>query len=301
MPKGSVFETHKYTIDFPADLWNRLAQVVGYGNIKDYIVHTLNQSLDNRLIQALVLCGGVGTRFRPLTISMPAVMLPIGYKPVLEYPLSLLRRYNIREVILSVGYLSEYVSKYFGRGTRVGLNITYVVESEPLDTGGAVNSARELLGSRRFLVLNGDVITSAMIPELIREHEENVKNGAVATILLALRHDDVSEFGHCAYDSKSRRITSFVEKPSPPAAIGKGYVNGGIYVFEPTIFDRYIPGDVIALETQVISLEKQVFPLMAEEEVLYGHVQEDIYWKDAGRPRDYESCWSDFTNGRLDF
>ena len=287
-------KTHKYTIDFPEDLWQRLAQEVGYGNIKDFIIRNIRQSLENRLIMGVVLCGGAGTRFRPLTITTPAVMLPIGYKPVLDFPLSLLRKHNIRDVILSVGYLSDHISKYYGSGENLGINISYVAETVPLDTGGAVKNARELLGSRRFLVLNGDVITNARIDNLIAEHQENVEKGAIATILLSERHDDVSEFGHCIYNPSSRKITSFVEKPSPPAPVGKGYVNGGIYIFESLVFDEYIPGDVI-------SLENQVFPFMAEEEVLYGHVQEDIYWKDAGRPKDYEEAWADYINGRLEF
>lgn len=106
-------------------------------------------------MQAVILAGGLGTRLRPLTESVPKPMVPVAGRPYLEHQIELLRRQGIEDVVLLTGYLGEQIEKHFGDGWKHGVRIRYSREREPLGTGGALVNAMPLLQDR-FLVLNGD-------------------------------------------------------------------------------------------------------------------------------------------------
>ncbi|MCJ7509172.1 MAG: sugar phosphate nucleotidyltransferase, partial [candidate division Zixibacteria bacterium] len=106
-------------------------------------------------MQALILCGGLGKRLRPLTRKIPKSMLPVAGKPFLEYLIKLLKQNGIKEIILCTGYLHNKLKDYFGDGEKFGVNIQYSREHFPLGTGGAIKNAEKLIKSR-FFVLNGD-------------------------------------------------------------------------------------------------------------------------------------------------
>ncbi|HVX66317.1 MAG TPA: nucleotidyltransferase family protein [Bryobacteraceae bacterium] len=106
-------------------------------------------------LQAVILAGGLGTRLRPITETVPKPMVPVAGRPYLEYQIDWLRKLEITNVVLLVGYLAEQVEGYFGDGRRFGVTIAYSREPRPLGTGGALKLALPLL-AESFLVLNGD-------------------------------------------------------------------------------------------------------------------------------------------------
>ncbi len=87
-------------------------------------------------MQAVILAGGLGTRLRPVTVTIPKPMVPVAGAPYLEHQLRLLAEQKIRDVLVLTGYLGEQVEEYFGDGARLGLRMTYSREPSPLGTGG---------------------------------------------------------------------------------------------------------------------------------------------------------------------
>lgn len=274
---------HRTSIEFPLDLWEALKLHVPPRKRSAFIIEAVREKLMRESLKCLILCGGPGIGMRPITVSIPKPMMPIGYKPIVEHLIMSLKRQGIYNFILAIGYLGEHLIKYFGDGSALGVNIDYSIEKNRLGTAGAVKLAEKKL-SDTFLTVNGDILFTGLdISELIQYHK---RKGGVATIVLS-RVEDASRFGLVSID-ETGKVIAFREKPRHPAP---GLVNAGIYVFEPKIFD-YIPSE------KRVSLEEEVFPTLADEEKLYAYVHEG-YWVDVGAPEDYEKVCKDFFSGNL--
>lgn len=234
-------------------------------------------------MKALILAGGFGTRLRPLSCTRPKLLFPIANIPLLDLTLERLAANGVDEAILAVNFMADTLERHCGKA-RFGIRLHYSRDMPTksrtghssqgaLGTGGPVKQAQKLLGNREpFLVLNGDILTDANYSRIVQEHEEN---DGIATIALR-RVKDPSRYGVVETDSQEH-ITRFIEKPHKEAP--SKLVNAGIYVFEPGMFN-YIPVG------KRCSLEKQVFPQLAEERKLFGHEIKGI-WKDVGKPADY--------------
>lgn len=234
---------------------------------------------------AVVLVGGTGTRLRPLTLTVPKQVLPIVEVPMIERVLGYLETHGVEEAVLSLGYLHGSFQALFPDSRCGNVRLTYAVEPEPLDTAGAVAFAARHAGVRdRFLVVNGDILTDLDITAMVAFHEAK---GAEATISLAMM-DDPSAFGLVPIDGDGK-VVAFVEKPAP-GTVGPSYINAGTYVLEPSVLDHMPEG-------RRISIERQVFPLLAAAGTVYGFAS-DGYWTDTGTPAQYLQAQLDLVAGR---
>src|SRR5204863_2595800 len=123
--------------------------------------------------QTVILAGGLGTRMRPVTETIPKPMIAVCSKPFLEHQLELLRRNGIDRVLLLVSYLGEQIEQYFRQGDSLKMKIDYSYESSPLGTGGALKNASEKL-EEKFLLLNGDTfldVDYAAVVADFRQHK----------------------------------------------------------------------------------------------------------------------------------
>jgi NDP-sugar pyrophosphorylase family protein len=123
-----------------------------------------------------ILAGGLGTRLGSLTKDTPKSMVRICGRPFLEYQLELLKRHNLKETVLCVGYLRDKIESHFGNGSRFGVRIEYSEEEKPLGTAGALRNAENLLGDD-FLVLNGDSYLAIDYGEVIERYKLGNKLG----------------------------------------------------------------------------------------------------------------------------
>jgi len=219
---------------------------------------------------AVILCGGLGTRLRPLLKDRPKALALVGGRPFLEYLLLQLKRYEINNVILAVRHCGEMIEAYFGSGDNLSLRLSYSYESEPLGTGGALKLAESLIHSEDFLVMNGDSFFNIDLKVLIRYHQ---KKKALVTIALA-QVDNTQRYGTVEVDRKGR-IVRFLEKMKGEQA---GLINGGIYVFQRKVLEL-IP------EGRPVSLEYEVFPKLIGKG-FYG-LPFQGYFVDIGVPEDY--------------
>src|ERR1700727_360626 len=113
-------------------------------------------------LQALILAGGEGTRLRPLTSTIPKLVVPLVGRPQISYMLEWLRRHGVDEAILSCGFMADGVREVLGDGSMLGVRLHYGQEQQPLGTGGALKLAAGLL-PRRFRVPKGDLLTAIVL------------------------------------------------------------------------------------------------------------------------------------------
>ena len=236
-------------------------------------------------MRAVVLVGGFGTRMRPLTLSVPKPMLPIGHVPMIARLVDRLGRGGVTEVVLALGFRPEPFMETFPDGRCGDVALTYAVEPEPLDTAGAIKFAAEFAGiDDTFVVANGDVMTDLDVAALVEAHRSF---GAEATLHL-IGVEDPSSFGvvDLAHDGSVR---AFVEKPAPGTE-PSNLINAGTYVFEPSVLAR------IPAATKV-SVERDTFQRIVADGGLYG-VATDDYWIDAGVPTLYRAANLDLIDGK---
>ena len=173
-------------------------------------------------MKTLILAGGLGTRLRPFTFTIPKPLLPIGEKSILELLIEKLRVQGFTDIILSVGYKANMIEAYFGDGKRFGVDISYVHEEERLGTAGPIWLAKKLLFKESdFLLMNGDIYTDISFNKLVEFHLET---SAVLTVAIR-KHFYQSPYGVIGMDIDSRVIKNIVEKPTQFSLI-----NAGIYV-----------------------------------------------------------------------
>jgi mannose-1-phosphate guanylyltransferase len=226
-------------------------------------------------LKALILAGGFGTRLRPISCTRPKSLFPVLNKPLLDWTFERLAKSKVSEAILAVNYQTEAAIKQH-RIPKHGIRTRYSRDplGKPLGTGGPVKKAEKYLGSESsFLVLNGDIFADVDYAKILKLHE---RKKATATIALH-RVDDPNRYGVVQLAADSR-IMRFVEKPFPESA-PSNLINAGAYVLNPKIFDRIPKG-------QAVSIERDVFPKLAEEKTLYGYIFDGL-WIDIGKPEDY--------------
>ena len=150
-------------------------------------------------MNAVILAGGKGTRLRPYTMVIPKPLMPIGDLPILEIILRQLKKAQIEEIVLAVGYMSQLFQAFFQNGESYGLKISYSFEKEPLGTAGPIANIIHDLSSN-FIVLNGDLLTTLNYGNLIKYH---IERHAAATIGLYQR-DVKIDFGVIETDSQDQ-------------------------------------------------------------------------------------------------
>jgi len=201
-------------------------------------------------MQAVILAGGLGTRLRPLTHQIPKVMVLIKEKPFLEYILELLKRNNLKKIVLCAGYLGEKIENYFGNGKKWGMDIKYSFEKEKglLGTGGALKNA-ELLLENEFIVLYGDTFLNINYQDLISYFYKQGKLGVMA----AFTNQSKTMLNNIEVNKKNE-IINYDKKKEEKA----NCVDAGVLVFKKDIL-KLIPSN------KKVSLEEEIFPILIQK------------------------------------
>nr|XP_020466787.1 mannose-1-phosphate guanyltransferase beta isoform X2 [Monopterus albus] len=225
-------------------------------------------------MKALILVGGYGTRLRPLTLSVPKPLVEFCNKPILLHQVEALVKAGVNHVVLAVSYMSELLEREMRvQEQRLGIRISLSHEKEPLGTAGPLALARELLNvdNEPFFVLNSDVICDFPFKDLMQFHRNHGKEGTI----VVTRVEEPSKYGVVVFEADSGRIHRFVEKPQ---VFVSNKINAGIYIFNPSMLSR--------IQLRPTSIEKEIFPVMAEEGHLYT-MELQGFWMDIGQPKDF--------------
>ena len=233
-------------------------------------------------VDAVILVGGKGTRLRPLTLSAPKPMLPTAGVPFLEHMLSRIRAIGIEHVVLGTSYKAETFTEYFGDGSDFGLDIEYLVETEPLGTGGGIRHVAPALRADTVMVFNGDVLSGVDLADVLDTH---TGNDADVTLHL-VKVPDPRAFGSVPTDAQGR-VQAFLEKTDNPPT---DQINAGCYVFTREVLEAIPAG-------RVVSVERETFPgLLDSGARVFGHV-DTSYWLDLGTPAAFVRGSADLVTG----
>ena len=221
-------------------------------------------------MQAVILAGGLGTRLGQLTKETPKVMVPINGKPFLLYLLQLLKSREIKDIILSIGYLGQQVRDFFGDGKSLGVSLRYSEEKEKLlGTGGALKQAQDLLDDY-FLVINGDTY----LPVDYRDVEKTyLKHNKKALMMVYDNQEDTGVKNNVALDN-DLMVIEYTKGNSSPSL---KYVEAGALVFRRETLN-------LIKERVPVSLEKGLYPALIEQREMAAYVTRKRFY-DIGTPQ----------------
>jgi len=234
-------------------------------------------------MKALFLAGGMRTRLRPLTDDLPKPMVPMMVKPLLERNMLKLKDCGVDEVILSTCYKPQKIEEYFGDGTKFGLKINYICEDIPLGTGGAIKNTEEFFNDT-FIIFNADILSGINVIDMMKFHKEK----CAAVTIAVTQVENPSAYGVIEYND-NLYAQSFTEKPKP-SEIKSNYINAGIYIFEPNVL-KEIP------DSQVVSIEKETFPLLLKKGYPVAVYKSGVYWMDIDTIEKYIQAHQDILSG----
>ncbi len=237
-------------------------------------------------MKAILLVGGLGTRLRPMTLTCPKPLLPIGNLPLVERLVLNLRAHGIKEFVFLLHYKPERFIAALGDGRRCDAHFHFVTMAEDLSTAGSVKFAREHV-TETTLVHSGDILADLPLRRMLAFHR---RRRALVTLAL---HPVAAPlpYGLVLRESDGR-IRRFFEKPTWPQVFSD-WINASIYLIEPELID-HIPG-----ERRPVLFEQEVFPpLAAANAAIYGFPIEG-YWRDVGTPEDLRLANMDYLSGRL--
>ena len=216
-------------------------------------------------MEAIILAGGFGTRLKHVISDVPKPMAPIGDKPFLEYIFEDLNKKGITHVILAVGYMKEKIEEYF-KNQYKSIEISYSEEDVPLGTGGAIKKALFQCKEENIFIINGDTFYNVDLEGMEKFHIENKSSLTIA--VKEMKNFD--RYGSLVIENI--KIIKFEEK----RPMGKGKINGGIYLIKRSIFQ--------GLEQESFSFEKEILENEKIEKYAY---ESNEYFIDIGIPEDY--------------
>ena len=226
-------------------------------------------------MEAIVLAGGLGTRLREVVPDLPKPMAPIAGRPFLEILLASLSRKGFIRVVLSVGFMAEKISGYFG--DRFGnLELAYAVEREPLGTGGAVRLAMQVCATDHVFILNGDTFLDLEMDQVERHWQVHCR-----PIIVGREQSDTARYGRLL--TADGAVIGIVEK----GVSGPGLINAGCYILNRGQLDGHPVGSAFSLETDYLP-------------VAVTRTRFDLYvttgkFIDIGIPEDYERAQRELT------
>jgi D-glycero-D-manno-heptose 1,7-bisphosphate phosphatase len=227
------------------------------------------------LFQAVILCGGLGTRLGELTATTPKPLLPVAGAPFLDILIQEAARFGFTDILLLAGrFGAQIATRYDGRDMH-GARVRVLIEPAPLGTGGTLRFAAAELAPA-FLLMNGDSWIEADLTHFVAAWAG--KGGALAAQMLLQRVPDAGRFG--AVEISGGRVSAFREKDA--ASSGRpGLINAGVYVVSREIVAGISADQASSLETDILP------PLVAAGRVGAVEAAEGRYFVDIGVPESY--------------
>ena len=235
-------------------------------------------------MKVVILAGGKGSRMGHYTQNIPKPMVPLGGKPILEYQIELIKKYNLNDITILIGYKGDVIKEYFNTGKQWGVNINYIEDPDPLGTAGSVKEIESLI-SESFILFYGDTILDIDLFDLINFHN---KKGGIAT--LVVHPNDHPYDSDLVAINKNNLITNFISKPHKN--FHRNLVNAALYILSPEIF-KYITKDKYS------DFGRDLFPRIISRGVsIYGYNTHE-YIKDIGTVERLQEVEKDYFSGRV--
>ncbi|MDD5012040.1 MAG: nucleotidyltransferase family protein [Candidatus Nanoarchaeia archaeon] len=237
-------------------------------------------------MRAILLSGGRGERLKPLTDKIQKVMVPINGKPLLQYWVELLKKYNIKEIGMNLNYLGEQIMDHFGDGKNFGVNVYYLIEETLLGTATPIKRFDKLYPgfcSEPFFVIYADNLSNMNLEKVISRHK---KNSPFVTLTLH-NHSEPWTRGIVNVNSKGK-VLGFIEKPKKEDIISgkiRGESASCVYLFEPTTLKYF--------REEKEDLGTDLFPRLLEDKCPLYAFNPKAYVQDIGTLERYEQAKKD--------
>jgi len=221
-------------------------------------------------IDALILCGGLGTRFRSVRDDIPKALAPIREKLFIDLILDDLIRQGFQRIILATGHLSKQLEKH----VHFRNDAEYVISCEPrpLGTGGAIKYASTLIKTENVMIMNGDSHIQFDFSKLLDYHKQKLADFS----LLLTSVTKGKDYGNVLL-SEDGLVLRFDEKQEKP---GSSLINAGVYCLKTSLLSSVMPN-------HVYSLEKDWMPEWSQQYRVFGYVTDQPV-HDIGTPKRYE-------------
>lgn len=192
-------------------------------------------------MEAIILAGGFGTRLRQLVADVPKPMAPVAGRPFLEILLGSLARKGFGRVVLSLGFMAENIRGHFG-SHYAGMELVYVVEDQPLGTGGGVRLAMDQTQADHVFIFNGDTFLDLEVDQVERQWETRER-----PLIVGREVPDTGRYGRLL--EVDGIATGFTEK----GVVGPGMINAGCYVFKREQLEAFPVGTAFSLEADYLA------------------------------------------------
>lgn len=232
-------------------------------------------------MKVIILAGGKGTRLPVSAKNIPKPLVKIGKKTILEHQLDLLKSQGFTDIILSLGHGADKIISYC---KKRGIDAEFIIEKEPLGTGGAIKYASKGLKSP-FLVLNGDILSDFNFKEFVNDFNNNVSRETLLGSIATWKCQDCSDYGLICH--KNGFISEFLEKPSKKCV---GYINTGFYILSPKIFKK--------VPHETFSIERDVFSKLAVKNRLLCFIHRG-FWTDVGTEKRLKEAKTLMNKGKI--
>lgn len=231
-------------------------------------------------MKGVILAGGKGSRMSPLTLLTPKPLVPILNTPVIDLCISWLKAQGVTEIAITIHHLATKIQKHCGDGSKYGVKLVYLYETNPMGTAGGLRALKEFIDGT-FIVISSDVVNQFDLQQAVSFHFESRSELTVITTSTA--HPE--HYGIVIKDKRGK-VRCFLEKP-PQHLIFSDQINTGIYIIEPSILN-YIPSDY------PFDFSHDLFPLLLERNVALYSFSLDGYWMDIGQIHTYHQVHRDF-------
>ena len=227
-------------------------------------------------MKGVLLSGGTGSRLRPITHTGPKQLVPVANKPVIEYAIEDLKEAGITEIGVILGNKGrDEIQEILGDGSKYGVDITYVVQGNPLGLAHAAGCARDFVGDDNFVMYLGDNILKSGVTKLV----ESFGSGNYGAGIALQEVDDPQAFGIADVDDQGN-VTELIEKPDDPPT---NLALIGMYVFSPVVFDAI--DDLEPSWRGELEITDAIQALLEDGFEIDSHVVTG-WWKDTGKPED---------------
>lgn len=232
-----------------------------------------------------IIAGGKGTRLGLKDIPKP--MVQIGNAPLLQHQITNARKYGITEIYLLVGHLSEVIEQYFGDGSAFGVKITYIKETRPMGTAGAVKQLENIM-HEQFLVFYGDVLFDLDLRAFMDFDSSSL---SIATVIVH-PNDHPYDSDLLGIDDQNI-VTAFYPKPHDAEVFYRNLVNAAVYILNPRIFQHIPCGEAS-------DFGKDIFPTLVKRGERITAYNTAEYLKDIGTPDRLKKASEYLLSGRIE-
>lgn len=230
-------------------------------------------------MKAVILAAGLGTRMQKTYPLTPKSMLQVGGKPLIQDQIEYLKKYGIKDFYINLHFLPEKIKNFLGDGSKLGVNITYSLESKLLGTSGALNNFKNYL-NEIFIVLYGDIFTRVDFDKFLQFH--NSKNSQVSLLIHKTDHPEDSDL--VEIDDKNQ-IKNIYTSPRIQSINHTNFSSAAIYILKPDVL-KFLP-------KEISDFMEDFFPLLLQKGIKIAGYFSNDYSKDIGTPIRYADVQKD--------